>query len=281
MASSRTEEEPYGRHVLRLRKAPEGWEGIVVGRAAERREGPSREAVIGLLRRLIDEDHPRFIGFEGAIRKFRLIFDQGAFEDPYYVQGRERNFKLDARAVLNDLPPERAARETSRETAATAERAFAEIKFQLIAWQEVDRARTLLRSLDGPAFVAAAARFCLEPGPLALGTLRAIAGRHDAAAWTVVTYLPWLWRPDEHMFLKPNATCRFAERVGHPFQHADLSGEPYTSYDMLRDLALAIRRETADLGCRDNIDAQGFVWVTEVYDVERDARPEGWTPLLS
>jgi len=35
----------------------------------------------------------------------------------------------------------------------------------------------------------------------------------DAAKWTVVTYLPFLWRPDTHMLLKPMVTTDFAERV--------------------------------------------------------------------
>ena len=32
----------------------------------------------------------------------------------------------------------------------------------------------------------------------------------DSDKWTVVSYLPYLWRPDMHMFLKPEATKDFA-----------------------------------------------------------------------
>jgi hypothetical protein len=32
-------------------------------------------------------------------------------------------------------------------------------------------------------------------------------------------YLPFLWRPDQHMFLKPAVTQDFAARVGHRFAH--------------------------------------------------------------
>ena len=42
-----------------------------------------------------------------------------------------------------------------------------------------------------------------------------LAKPHDAASWTVATYLPFLWRPETHMFLKPEVTKDFAERVGH------------------------------------------------------------------
>ena len=40
---------------------------------------------------------------------------------------------------------------------------------------------------------------------------------HESAKWTVVTYLPFLWRPETHMFLKPEVTKDFAARVGHRF----------------------------------------------------------------
>jgi hypothetical protein len=32
--------------------------------------------------------------------------------------------------------------------------------------------------------------------------------RYDAAKWTIVTYLPFLWLPATHMFLKPEVTGR-------------------------------------------------------------------------
>jgi hypothetical protein len=38
---------------------------------------------------------------------------------------------------------------------------------------------------------------------------------HAIAKWIAVTYLPLLWRPDAHMFLKPKVTTDFASRVGH------------------------------------------------------------------
>ena len=40
---------------------------------------------------------------------------------------------------------------------------------------------------------------------------------HDSAKWTVATYLPFLWQPEKHMFLKPEVTKDFAARVGHRF----------------------------------------------------------------
>ena len=268
---SATEDEPYGKHTLRFQKASSGWKGVVVGRAKEPREGPTKEVVRADLRRLADAAHPQFIGYEGAIDKFRRIFPEG-FKDREYTEVRERNEKAEAARILSALEPDEAAQELGGRAADVARRAYKAITFQLIAWQELDRASTMLASSDGPAFVAASARFCLDPTRTTLATLRTIAGRHDAASWTVITYLPWLWRPEAHMFLKPQPTRRFAERVGHRFQHLDLKADPFAAYSSLLDLAAEIRHRTSALGCQDNIDAQGFIWVTEKYDLMKDMR---------
>jgi hypothetical protein len=47
------------------------------------------------------------------------------------------------------------------------------------------------------------------------GPNRTLWQPHDDAKWTVVTYLPFLWRPGAHMFLKGEVTTEFAARVGH------------------------------------------------------------------
>jgi len=62
-----------------------------------------------------------------------------------------------------------------------------------------------------------AARFTLEPGTASLRDMEAALKPHDNAKWTIVTYLPFLWLPEAHMFLKPEVTKDFAARVGHRF----------------------------------------------------------------
>ena len=91
------------------------------------------------------------------------------------------------------------------------------------------------------------------------------AKAHDAAKWTVVTYLPFLWKPDTRMFLKPEVTKLFADRVGHEFAlryRADLDIEVYRC---LLDLVACTRRAIKELQPRDNIDLQSFVWVVGDY----------------
>ena len=63
----------------------------------------------------------------------------------------------------------------------------------------------------------AAARFAAEGDEPALLDMNKILRKYDLAKWTVATYLPFLWRPDRHMFLKPEVTKDFATRVGHGF----------------------------------------------------------------
>jgi hypothetical protein len=88
---------------------------------------------------------------------------------------------------------------------------------------------------------------------------------HESAKWTVVTYLPFLWRPEQHMFLKPEATKDFAERVGHRFASVYEPGLDIAAYDSLLDLAVQTATELADLNPRDRIDVQSFIWVVGDY----------------
>ena len=93
---------------------------------------------------------------------------------------------------------------------------------------------------------------------------------HGCAKWTVATYLPFLWRPETHMYLKPEATKDFAARVGHPlasFYEAQLKFDVYAS---LLDLADATSNQLSDLAPRDRIDIQSFIWVVGDYREDRE-----------
>ena len=80
-----------------------------------------------------------------------------------------------------------------------------------------------------------------------------------------MTYLPFLWRLQDHMFLKPEVTKDFASRVGHRFAS---DYEPRLNigvYDSLLDLAARTTEELADLKPRDRIDVRSFIWVIGNY----------------
>ncbi len=85
--------------------------------------------------------------------------------------------------------------------------------------------------------VQAAAAFAMDGTKAALGKLNAVLGPRDCNKWTIATYLPFLWRPETHMFLKPQVTKDFAERVGHPFFSLYKSQLEFSVYESLLDLA--------------------------------------------
>ena len=89
--------------------------------------------------------------------------------------------------------------------------------------------------------------------------------RYEAAKWTVVTYLPFLWRPEQHMFLKPETTKDFAQRVGHSFASDYEPQLDLFVYESLLDLATRTSTELSDLRPRDRIDVQSFIWVIGNY----------------
>lgn len=60
-------------------------------------------------------------------------------------------------------------------------------------------------------------------------------------------YLPFLWRPDQHMFLKPAVTQDFAARVGHRFAHDYETRLAVGVYESLLDLVGRTEMEIRDL----------------------------------
>ena len=134
--------------------------------------------------------------------------------------------------------------------------------------------QNVLRGLGSDEFVQAAAGFANDGTGLALGQLKRVLEPHDCAKWTIATYLPFLWRPDSHMFFKPEATKDFADRVVHPFSSLYQAQLEFDVYESLLDLAERTSRELLDLapGNRslDRIDIQSFVWVVGDYREDRE-----------
>ena len=67
------------------------------------------------------------------------------------------------------------------------------------------------------------------------------------------------------MFLKPEVTQDFAARVGHPFADAYTPRLEFPVYAALQDLTDRTAAELADLGPRDRIDVQSFIWIVGAY----------------
>jgi hypothetical protein len=246
---------------LRLVEKDKQFIGLVFsgGPAKVRIEGPSADDV---WRRLHDEAgkaNPKYFGFDGARARFLRFFPNG-FHSAGYA-GQERDYKIEAKAALDRaVPLEKAATGSGY-----AEAVLAAFQTNLLSPFEKMRVRDALRSPAADDFIRAAARFTLGEGKQALAAMETALKPHDAEKWTPVTYLPFLWRPEQHMFLKPEVTKDFAARVGHRFASGYEPRLDIAVYDSLLDLAEKTTAELLDLKPRDRIDVQSFIWVVGHY----------------
>ena len=114
-------------------------------------------------------------------------------------------------------------------------------KINLLSPFEKIRVRELMLGSDADAFVRLSADFANTDRKSALRALKQLLQPHDCAKWTVVTFLPFLWKPEEHVFLKPTMISTFAERVGHRFANVYRPDLDIEVYDALLDLAAEVR----------------------------------------
>lgn len=77
--------------------------------------------------------------------------------------------------------------------------------------------------------------------------------------WPLVTVFGFIAQPDRHIFVKPNVTRAAAREYDVAFDYR--SRPNWETYESLLELAETVRRDTADLGPRDMIDLQSFLWV--------------------
>jgi hypothetical protein len=77
--------------------------------------------------------------------------------------------------------------------------------------------------------------------------------------WPLVTVFGFIALPDQHVFLKPRVTQTAAQEYGYDFEY--ISRPNWATYASLLRFAHQVRRDTLDLGPRDMIDAQSFIWV--------------------
>jgi hypothetical protein len=77
--------------------------------------------------------------------------------------------------------------------------------------------------------------------------------------WPLITVFGFIAQPKKHMFMKPN-TMRAAARV-YGFELDYRSRPNWHTYNKLLELAAVVRIDQRDLGPRDMIDVQSFLWV--------------------
>jgi hypothetical protein len=77
--------------------------------------------------------------------------------------------------------------------------------------------------------------------------------------WPAVTAFGMIAQPRDHVFFKPNVTQIAAERYGFPLAYHPRPS--WAGYQQLLAFANTVRRDIRDLGPRDMIDVQSFIWV--------------------
>jgi hypothetical protein len=213
----------------------------------------------------VAKSNPKYFGFDGA-RNLFLHFFPDAFQSADYAE-RERDYKVVAKSKLDSTAPieEAATGSGFGEAILAVYRAT-----NLLSPFEKTRMQGVLRGPDADQFIQAAARFTLGEGKPALLDMERALKPHDNAKWTIVTYLPFFWRPDEHMYLKPSATKDFASRVGHRLASVYETRLNIDVYASLLDLVAKTEVELTDLKPQDRIDIQSFIWVVGKYKMDSE-----------
>ncbi|MCY4426441.1 MAG: hypothetical protein OXC05_05365 [Halieaceae bacterium] len=251
-----------GARRLRLVRKGTSFYGMADGKVCTKGNNPDN-----VWQRLQDDagkSDPRYFGYEGARARFLQFFPDGFHSDSYVSQ--ERGYKLAAKERLDAAAPleEAVAGQGFGEAVLGAFRAT-----NLLSKFEMIRVQELLRGRNADVFIQASAKFTKDATKLSLSNLERALKSDECAKWTVTTYLPHLWLPDAHMFLKPQATNDFAARVGHPFASLYGARLDLDVYESLLDLAKKTAEELADLAPRDGIDIQSFIWVVGNYQEDQ------------
>lgn len=268
--------ENRGKFQFRLVRMKNSYAGVanrVAGGQIARIDGQDADDVWRRLLLAAGQASPDYFGFDGAVARFRQHCPAG-FADPYYI-AQERDYKDKARTTLDRTLPLSAVLQGRRGLGEPASHVFNATN--LVDPREKMPLARFLRGTDADQFVLAAARFTADGGETALRDMSTILRKHDLAKWTIASYLPFFWRPGQHMFLKPEVTKDFATRVGDRFVDDYEAALNIGVYRSLLDLATRTSQELTRAGLppHDNIDVQSFVWIVGKYgEAASKAAPE-------
>lgn len=210
---------------------------------------------------------------EGAAacrRKFLRYFP-GGFGDAKYLDW-ERDYKWEAHERWEEALGRAEFRRLLRagefaEAAARAVRVEQRTRHSMIFSFEKMALRDAVKSEAGArAFAEGLYEFLHGGGRLErrfdrwVETVAALPRRQTRVlTWPMVTVWGFLAQPDRHIFLKPTVTRAAAAKYGFDLKYK--SRPNLETYARLLELAERVRREQGDLGPRDMIDVQSFLWV--------------------
>jgi hypothetical protein len=217
-----------------------------------------------------------------ARRTFLRVFP-GGFTDERYLAW-ERDYKVAAHRLWQEHVGGKAALRSAldegqhREVAAAAAR-IESTRALLFSFEKMALRDAILRSDEGAhRFAEGLYDWLYGPGGEAArferwtATARALPRRQTrVATWPMVTVFGSIARPKTHLFVKPRTIRQAAEAYAYDLAYQPAPG--WSTYAGVLDLARTVQRDLADLGPRDQIDIQSFLWVlgSDEYADERDA----------
>lgn len=253
-----------GKKALRLVQKDGRVYGLADGKICVEGDNPDR-----VWQQLYDDSgksDPKYFGYSGARSQFLKFFPNGFHSEGYAAQ--ERDYKVAAKKKLDDTAPLEEALTGSGfgEAVLSVYRAT-----NMLSPFEKTRLQDVFRGPNADKVVRAAAEFARDTDTNSLVQLENALKPYGSAKWTVATYLPYLWLPDRHMFLKPEVSKDYAARVGHPFASVYEAKLNLGVYESLLDLVDRTSEALSDLQPRDRIDIQSFIWVVGEYqEVRKD-----------
>lgn len=252
-----------GKRSLRLVEQGGVYFGLADGKICT--QGNDAEVVWTSLHDEAGKADPKYFGHKGARTRFLKFFPNGFHSEGFCSQ--ERDYKIAAKEKLDAAAPLTEVIDGAGfgEALLSAYRAT-----NMLSPFEKTRLQDVFRGDDSDTVVRAVAKFATDNDATSLSKLAALLKPYDSAKWTVATYIPYLWRPETHMFLKPEATKDFATRVGHPLASIYQAPLSYEVYESLLDLTTKTEQELVDLKPRDRIDIQSFIWVVGDYREDRE-----------
>jgi hypothetical protein len=208
-------------------------------------------------------------------RKFLKFFPAG-FQDETYLDW-ERNYKWDAherfcttlrRASLLSALDAGDYESVAKHAVAIESRTNLLFSFEKMALRDAvktrDGARAFAQGLFDFLYGKGADQERFEAWVEVIGSLPRKQTR--VLTWPMVTIFGFIAQPEKHIFLKPLVTRRAAGAYGCDFAYQ--SHPNWATYVSLLEFAEQVREDQAELGPRDMIDLQSFIWVqgSDEYD---------------
>ncbi|MES2914369.1 MAG: hypothetical protein V4753_04530 [Pseudomonadota bacterium] len=255
----------FGPHTLRIRKQKGGFAGIIVGQSSSPEIAATAEQVRDLLIKRCGEQAPDFVGLAGARARFLKLFPNGFLDAKFIGDGKfegERAYKLLASEQLRNVLPLSSVANAADE-GLIALRAMQ--KTNLLDPFTKAKLGEVLRGQRASEFIRLVADFAEGEIDDSCASLNRHFQNEGVNTWVCLTYFPFLWKPESHMFLKPEFTRTFAERIGHRFQFDYETRPNPKTYASLLHLTDTVRAALSDMQPKDNIDIHSFMWATVEY----------------